>query len=230
MSKTIIVVGFGPGISTGVAETFGAKGFNVALVGRSKERLDAGVAALKAKGITAAAFVADAGDPTAIGKTVGEVRSSLGGIAAVQWNAYGDGRGGDLTAATAGEIGGIFDVAINGLLAAVQAALPDLKANKGAVLITNGAFGDLDPQIDQYAVGSNNMGLALANTAKHKLVGLLSAKLKGDGIYVGEVTIAGSIKDTAWAVGNPNPIEQSRVGEAFFDLYDKRTETYARLS
>ena len=42
MSKTIVVVGFGPGISNAVAEKFGAEGFSVALVARSQERLDAG--------------------------------------------------------------------------------------------------------------------------------------------------------------------------------------------
>lgn len=230
MSKTIIVVGFGPGISTGVAEKFGAQGFSVALVGRSRDRLDAGVAELKAKGVNAAAFTADASDPAAVNKMVADVRASLGTITAVHWNAYGNGQGGDLTVASADEIRGVFDVAITGLLAAVQAALPDLKANKGAVLITNGAFGELNEQVDQYAASSNNMGLGLANAAKHKLVGLLSAKLKADSVYVGEVMIAGSIKGTSWAVGNPNPIEPSRVGEAFYTLFDQRTETYARLS
>ena len=231
MSKTIIVVGFGPGISTGVAETFGARGFNVALVGRTRERLDAGVAALEAKGFTAGAYVADAGDPAAIAAAVAAVRADFGSIAAIQWNAYGaNGVGGDLVAADPAEIGGVFDVAITGLLAAVQAARADLAANKGAVLITNGAFGELNPQVDQYAVASNNMGLSLANAAKHKLVGLLAAKLKDDGIHVAEVMIAGSIRGTSWAEGNPAPIEPSYVGETFFDLYDKRAETYARLT
>jgi NAD(P)-dependent dehydrogenase (short-subunit alcohol dehydrogenase family) len=230
MSKTIVVVGFGPGISTGVAEKFGAEGFNVALVGRSRERLDAGVASLKARGVNAAAFVADASDPAAVSAMIGQARSAFGAITAIHWNAYGSGKGGDLTVADAAEVRSVFDVAIAGLLAAVQAALSDLKANKGAVLITNGAFGDLDPQVDQYAVSSNNMGLALANAAKHKLVGLLAVKLKAEGVYVGEVMIAGSIKGTPWAAGNPNAIEQSRVGEAFFTLYDQRTETYVRLS
>jgi NADP-dependent 3-hydroxy acid dehydrogenase YdfG len=230
MSKTIVVVGFGPGISTGVAETFGAQGFNVALVGRTKERLDAGVAALRANGVKAAAFVADASDPAAMGAMIAEVRSGLGTVDAIHWNAYGGSQGGDLTAATPAEIRGVFDVAITGLLATVQAALPDLKANKGAVLITNGAFGELNPQLDQYAASGNNMGLALANAAKHKLVGLLAAKLKPDDVYVGEVMIAGSIKGTPWAAGNPNAIEQALVGEAFLTLYTERTETYARLS
>ena len=67
MSKTIVVVGFGPGSSNAVAEKFGAEGFSVALVARSQERLDAGVKALEAKGVAAAAFTADAGDPASIG-------------------------------------------------------------------------------------------------------------------------------------------------------------------
>ena len=230
MSKTIIVVGFGPGISTGVAEKFGAEGFNVALVGRTRERLDAGVAALKAKGVNAAAFVADASDPAAIAAVIGKVRAELGAIDAIHWNAYGADQGGDLVAASAADVRGVFEVAITGLLAAVQAALPDLKAGKGAVLITNGAFGDLNPQLDEAAANSNNMGLALANAAKHKLTGLLAAKLKADGVYVGEVMIAGSIKGTPWATNNPNAIDPATVGETFFGLYDKRGDNYARLS
>src|ERR1700759_776609 len=95
MSKTIIVVGFGPGISTGVAEKFGAEGFNVALVGRTKDRLDAGVAALKAKRVNAAAFPANASDPAAIRAPIGKIRAAFGPITVLQWNAYG-GEAGDL--------------------------------------------------------------------------------------------------------------------------------------
>ena len=51
MSTTIVVCGFGPGISTAVAEKFGREGFSVALVARRKEKLDEGVKALEAKGI-----------------------------------------------------------------------------------------------------------------------------------------------------------------------------------
>lgn len=226
MSKTIVIVGYGPGISTGVAETFGARGFNVALVGRTKERLDAGVADLAQKNITAAAFVADAGDPAAIKGAIAAAREKFGGITAIQWNAYGSGNG-DLLAG----VKGAFDVAIDGLLAAVSEALPDLKAaGDGAVLVTNGAFGDLDATVDGYAVQSGNAGLALANAAKKKLVGLLVQRLKPENVHVGEVMIAGSIKGTPWAANNPNAIEPATVGAAFYKLYADRTENYVRLS
>ena len=56
MAKTIVIAGFGPGISTSVAEKFGAEGFSVGLIARNAERLQAGAKALKAKGIAAAAF------------------------------------------------------------------------------------------------------------------------------------------------------------------------------
>jgi NAD(P)-dependent dehydrogenase (short-subunit alcohol dehydrogenase family) len=40
MAKTILIVGYGPGISTAVAEKFGSAGFSVALVGLGPGRGD----------------------------------------------------------------------------------------------------------------------------------------------------------------------------------------------
>ena len=88
MSKAIIIVGFGPGVSTAVAERFGGEGFSVALIARSQARLAAGVEALRAKGVTAAAFPADAGDPVAIRSAIGKARAELVPIGVLQWNAY----------------------------------------------------------------------------------------------------------------------------------------------
>jgi NAD(P)-dependent dehydrogenase (short-subunit alcohol dehydrogenase family) len=230
MSKTIIVVGFGPGISTAVAEKFGAEGFAVALVARNAERLAAGVLALQAKGVTAAAFVADAGDPAAIRGAIAKARAELGPVTVLHWNAYGGAEAGDLMATDPSVVGGVFNVAVVGLLAAVQEALPDLKSpNAGAVLVTNGAFGELSPQADEFAVGLKSMGVAVANAAKHKLVGVLAARLKGDGVYVGEVMVAGMVKGTAWDNGQGG-IESAAIANKFWELYQARDEIRARIS
>ena len=229
MSKTIVVIGFGPGVSSAVAEKFAAEGFSVALVARSAGKLDAGVQTLKAKGVNAAAVPADASDPVALAAAIGQARAALGPITAIHWNAYG-GDAGDLIAADPAAVRGVFDVAVVGLLAAVQAALPDLKAaGDGAVLVTNGAFGELSPQIDAVAVGLKTMGLALANAAKHKLVGLLAAQLKDQGVYVGEVMIAGAVKGTAYDSGGP-AIDPVRIANTFWELYKGRGEIRARVS
>src|ERR1700677_71488 len=148
MSRTIVIVGFGPGISTGVAEKFGEEGFSVALLARNEERLAAGGAALRATGVAAAAFPADAADPASLRAAIAMARSELGPITVIHWNAYGGGEVGDLLSADPAAVRGVFDVAIVGLLTAVQEALPDLRSTKeGAVLVTNGAFGETTPQI-----------------------------------------------------------------------------------
>jgi hypothetical protein len=72
------------------------------------------------------------------------------------------------------------------------------------------------------------MGIALANAAKHKLVGLLAQRLKGDGVYVGEVMVAGTIKGTATDAGNA--IEGAAVANKFWELYQARGESRARIS
>ena len=230
MGKIALVVGFGPGISTAVAEKFGSSGFSIALVGRNEDRLAAGVKALKSKGIETAAFAADAGDPASIRAAIRRTRDAMGPITVIHWNAYGGGDAPDLLMADPSAIRAVFDVGVVGLLAAVQEALPDLKkTTEGAVLITNGAFGDILPQMDEAAVQFKAMGLALGNAAKHKLTGLLAQRLKGDGVYVGEVMVAGIIKGTAWDNGRAN-IDGSTVATKFWELYQARREIRARVS
>jgi NAD(P)-dependent dehydrogenase (short-subunit alcohol dehydrogenase family) len=230
MSKTIVVVGFGPGISTAVADKFGAEGFSVALVARNEARLAAGVAALEAKGVKATAVPADASDPASIRAAINTARATLGPITALHWNAYGGSEAGDLMTVDPAAVKGVFDVAVVGLLAAVQEAHADLKASgAGAVLVTNGAFGELGPMFDSFAVNMKSMGVALANAAKHKLVGLLAARLKDDGIFFGQVMVAGMVKGTAWDTGGGG-IDPATVAGKFWDLYQGRGESYARVS
>ncbi len=127
MAKTILVAGYGPGISAAVAEKFGAEGFQVALVGRSADRLAGGVNALEAKGVKAKSFRADLGDPAAVRTVVEDVRRAFGSVSVVEWTAFTPGNvAGDLLTAKPEEIRSLFDVSIIGLLSAVQALLPDL--------------------------------------------------------------------------------------------------------
>ena len=82
--------------------------------------------------------------------------------------------------------------------------------------------------MDALATNLKTVGVALANAAKHKLVGLLSARLKDDSVYVGEVMIAGAVKGTAWA--GDSGIEGSKIADAFWGLYQARGEIRARVS
>ncbi len=230
MAKTIIVGGYGPGISNAVAAKFGAAGYSVALVARNAERLAAGVKELEAKGVKAAAFPCDLSDPAATRALVGAVKAKLGPVAVIHWNAYTS-EAGDLLTADAAALHRVFDVAVGSLVGAVQEALPDMKQhpNEAAVLITNGGFGLIDANTEAFSVQANYMGISIANAAKHKLAGLLAAKLKPEGIYVGEVMVLGAIKGTAWDSGNAT-IEASAVADKFFSIFQSRTEVRTQIA
>jgi NADP-dependent 3-hydroxy acid dehydrogenase YdfG len=230
MSKTILVCGFGPGISAAVAEKFATEGFSVGLVARNKERIDRGVRALESRGRKAHGFAADVTGHGAMANVVAAARVALGPVTAIHWNAY-SGAAGDLLQADRAQIDAVLGIATSALLDAVRAALPDLRAQKGesAVLVTNGLLAHVDPAVDKMAVDWNVMGLAVANAAKHKLVGLLAHRLAADGVFVGEVIVNGIVKGSAFDNGRAT-LEPSRIAAAFWDLYRARSQSSIDVS
>ncbi len=223
MAKTIVVCGYGPGISDAVARRFGKEGYTVALVARNAERLAAAEKTLADAKVTAKAFPCDLADTKAVKQLIADVQASLGPISVVHWNAYGGGAG-DLKTASAEELGAVLNVTVHGLIAATQAALPDLKANQGALLVTGGGFAFYDPAVDAAATQFGAAGLAIGKAAQHKTVGLLSKALQADGVYVGEVVVTGLVKGTAFDSGNAT-LEASTIAERFWGLLQARDVT-----
>lgn len=227
MKKTMIVAGFGPGISSALAERFGQAGFQLALVGRSAERLAAGVKELEGKGYRAQAFPTNLSDQAQAQALPSRVRAALGPIDALAWTAYSNAAG-DLLKAEIGDFRQAVGLATDSLLAVVRGALPDLKERKGAVLVANGGLALYDEKVDAMAAQSGSMGLAVANAAKHKLVGLLSQRLRREEVYVGEVMVLGLIKGTAFDSGMAT-IEPSTVAAKFWELYSSRSAHFAQI-
>jgi NADP-dependent 3-hydroxy acid dehydrogenase YdfG len=217
--KVLLVGGHGPGISDAVARRFVREGFVPALVARSGDRVQAAAAAM---GGGARGFACDLGDPAAVARMVATVRAELGPISAVHWAAYVGGAGNLLTAPIA-ELRQQLDVSTVGLVAAVQAALPDLEAAKGSVLVACGGLSTYDAGVDAMAVNWGAMGLAVGKAAQHKATGLLSAALAPRGVYVGEVVVGGAVKGTAFDRGQAT-LEASDIAQRFWDLHVARTE------
>lgn len=67
--RTVFVTG--GGISLGVAKNFAALGTNVAICGRTQEKLDAAALELRALGAKVCPVAADVGDPKAAGGGAG---------------------------------------------------------------------------------------------------------------------------------------------------------------
>lgn len=220
MKKIIVIAGFGPAISSAVAHRFGKDGFAVAIVGRNQSRLNDGVKTLAAAGIEAQAFVADLSSADAARQVVARVKKEMGSVHVLHWNAYSAGAG-DLTTTDPNELLPVLAIATGNLVAAIQEALADLRANGGSVLVTNGGFGLLDPAVDQMGADNNAMGLSIANAAKEKLVRLLHYKLEPQGVYVGEVMVTGLVKGSAYDQGHAT-LDPAVIAEGFWQLHQER--------
>ena len=90
-------------------------------------------------------------------------------------------------------------------------------------------MGGFDPNVDAFAVKINSGTTAVANSAKHKLVGLLNAQLKADGIYVADLVVSATVKGTAWDTGQ-GTLEGSAVGAKFWEMYKARTDSTGSIS
>lgn len=228
--SVLVVFGYGPGISRSTAERFGREGYSVALVGRDRERLAAGVEQLTRKGVEARAFEADAAVPSSIRSVVDDIRRELGSPSVLLWTAFRNGGVSNVLEAPPEDIERVFDVGVAGLLTCVQAVLGDLKRRSGsaAVLVANGALGEATSQADLYSTVLDNDGVSLENAAKTKLVGILAERLRDAGIYVGEITIAGSVEGTATA--GPGAIPPAAIADTFWSMATERTTTRVRLA
>jgi len=224
----LMIVGYGPGVSQAVAARFALEGFSLALVARRSDKLEEAVSRLAADGILARAYPADASDPEAIRRVVARVRGDLGPVTAVLWTAFRSGDVRNVLKTRAEDVGHVFDVGVAGLLACVQEVLEDLKSSGGSVLVANGALGENTTDADRYAKYLNNDGVALENSAKSKLVGVLAERLREFGIYVGEVTIAGSVAGTA--TGDASAIPPDRIANEFWSLTQSRATTRVRMT
>ena len=80
---SIAIIGAGPQLGLAIARTFGAQGYDVALIARNRAKLDSLVGQLASDGITAAAFPADVLDRPALTHT-----APAEDIAAAYWELH----------------------------------------------------------------------------------------------------------------------------------------------
>lgn len=88
--KTAVITGGGSGINFAIARRFAENGAKVALIGRTKEKLDAAVAEIEKAGGTASGHPADVRDYDALAAAIKSARDSHGEIDLVVCGAAGN--------------------------------------------------------------------------------------------------------------------------------------------
>lgn len=179
---TIAIVGAGPGLGLSIAKVFGGHGFDVALISRSKDKLDTLAVELSEAGVTAESFPADAADPTQLTSALDAAIERFGHIDVLEFSPHA---GLSMTSpkeVTIDTLRPQIDSLLYGAVAAVQAVLPGmLQAGSGTLLFTTGG-GAINPYPMLAATniaqaGQRNWAINLHNT------------LAEEGIYVANVAI-----------------------------------------
>jgi short-subunit dehydrogenase len=184
--KICALVGFGTGVSMGVAKVFGKEGYTLALLARNPDKLVENAQALQAEGCSLQTFAADAGDEASLVQAFTQIRAELGDPEVLIYNAAAF-TAGKPTTITSEQLIADFRVNVGGALVAAQQVIPAMKANgKGTILLTGGGLA-LNPFADASS-------LAIGKAGIRSLAFSLAQELASDGIHVGTVTICGTVQ------------------------------------
>jgi len=155
--KTVFVTGGGSGINLGVAKNFAALGANVAICGRTQEKLDAAAVELRVLGAKVCPVAADVRDIAALDAAFARSRAELGSMDVLVCGAAGN----FLAPAEKLSANGfktVIDIDLLGSFNASRAAFEQLKERKGALIFISAGMAYM-PHAFQVHVGAAKAGI-----------------------------------------------------------------------
>lgn len=183
---TVFVAGGTSGINLGIAEGFAAAGARVAVMSRSKEKVDAAVTRLQALGAQATGEAADVRDPEATSAVLRHAHEAFGDIDVLVSGAAGNFPAAALDMSP-GAFRSVVDIDLVGSYHVLRAAYPLLR-KPGAVVINVSAPQAFLPMALQSHVCAAKAGVDM-------LTRVLAIEWGGDGIRVNSV-VPGPIEGT----------------------------------
>jgi short-subunit dehydrogenase len=180
MSKSILIIGVGTGISLAVAEKFGKEGYAVGLISRSEDALLKARQNLSNQGISIFSTAADAGDSNQLTNAIALLKNTLGTVNVVLYNAAVMKRK-DILLEDSSTLVEDFKINVGGALHSVTLLMDDLKAAHGAVIFTGGGIANYPNPL--------NGSLSIGKAGIRNLTFQLHQRLKEHDVYVGTLTI-----------------------------------------
>ena len=206
MSKSIVVIGAGPGLGNAVARKFGKEGYEVALVSRSQDNLDGYKKEFEELDIPVMVYSADVTDIPSYDKVVDRIQADLGDPDVVVYNVGITSM--DETPLTAEDVKDHFAAEVVGAYETIQKfATEGLGEKKGSIILTGGMLAE-SPYPGYVALGMDKA--ALRNLALEK-----NRELADKGIYVGTVMVCGTI-------GSNDHFDPDNIAESFWKLNEDR--------
>jgi short-subunit dehydrogenase len=187
LSKSIAVFGAGPALGRAVAHRYAREGYDVVLVARRKDSLEALAEELRSTGATAHVITADLSDIDALPDVAKDVRAAVGDPDAFYYGAAANGFV-PVVDLTLEHAQALLPLGVYALLALVREFLPAmLERGDGAILSAQGASA---LRGNPYIAG----GFALA--AQRNYLQSLHTAVGDKGVYVGGLYIGAAIEQS----------------------------------
>ncbi|WP_431904648.1 SDR family NAD(P)-dependent oxidoreductase [Amycolatopsis thermoflava] len=185
---TIAIVGAGRGLGAAVARKFGSEGFDIALISRSQERLDALATDLEAEGLAARGYAANVREPKSLIAALDRAGQELSPIEVLQYSPLPQKEFlRPVLETTVDDLAGAIEFAVYGPVVAVHQVLQGMRfLGRGTILFVNGGSG---------AVPNPNVaGTSIAFAGESAFARMLHDTLKAENIGVGQLIIPGAIE------------------------------------
>lgn len=154
---TVFVTGGGSGINFGVAQCFAELGANIAICGRTQEKLDDAAAELERLGANVSARAADVRDQDALGQAMAAAESRLGPISVVVAGAAGNFPA-PAEKVSANGFKTVLEIDLLGAFNAASVAFEQLKKTQGSLIFIS-AGQAVQPYAWQAHVGAAKAGI-----------------------------------------------------------------------
>ncbi|SIT77046.1 SDR family oxidoreductase [Pontibaca methylaminivorans] len=207
MTRTLLITGASSGIGAATAEAAARAGWQVALMARSADRLEALAARI---GPSALALPGDVTQEAEIRRAVAATVERFGALDAAFANA---GRGANAPGVETGDPGdwrGMIDLNILGLLLTAHATLPELRKTRGTLVLTGSS------------AGRNHMKGSVYGATKwfvHGLAGNLAEEMRDWGGRCG-VVAPGMVDTPFFDKGAPGKLDPADVAAAVMQMIE----------
>jgi NADP-dependent 3-hydroxy acid dehydrogenase YdfG len=212
MKTTIAIIGAGPGLGLASARRFGAEGFNVALLSRTQEHVDALAAELVNAGITARGYTADVRDHESLNTALARAADELGPVEILQYSPIPSKEYlQPVLETTTEELRSALEFSTLGAAAAVNAVLPGMRTlGHGTALFVNGS--------SAVRPNHNYAGTSVAFAAESAYAQMLHDALVPEGIHVAQLIIP-------LGIGGGDPAhEPAALSETLWRIHSERKD------
>jgi NAD(P)-dependent dehydrogenase (short-subunit alcohol dehydrogenase family) len=212
-SRTLVIVGAGPGLGSAIARRFAGEGWSIGLVALRQEVVDAGLAELEPFSVTTCGARADVTDRAAIDGAFGSIADALEVPDVVVYNAsiY---QGEAALELSDDALRLALDVHVVGALHTAQCAVAAMRAVDRGVLVFT---------VNSLARSPEAMSAALSigKGAQLNLALSLERELEGTRVRVGVVTVCGAIKAGTF-------YDPERLADVYWDVATQDADGFVR--